>query len=193
MVSLSGSYEKTSDFLEAGKGSEAREEFRVQFVPVVKKLYTEAPKTYPTRFAKFNDWCTWVRKLYVMSMTAEKTLAGGDLAASKKALAELRAHFYGLHRETETLKVNDWIYAFIVAANQDSPDTTELRKLCESVEKAQLSTRAKANAEAFNKAKTRWLAQVRGVLQDGAIAPAEVGTLRSASASFYRAFGMQFE
>jgi hypothetical protein len=193
MVSLSGSYEKTVELLEAGKAKEAREEFGARFVPTVKKLYTEAPKTYPVRFAKINDWCSWMKNLYTMSLTAEKALSGDDSAGSKKLLAGLRAHFYGLHRETETLRVNDWIYAFVTAAAKEKPSAEELKAVSKSIGTAQPSVKALANADAFSKARSEWLAQVSTILEDGRIDAGELKTLRTTSDGFYRAFGTQFE
>jgi len=193
MVSLSASYEKTVELLDANKTQEARDEFRTRFVPTVKKLYTEAPKTYPTRFSKINDWCSWAKGLYTMSLSADKVLAGDDAAASKKMLVGLRAHFYGLHRETQTLGVNDWIYAFSLAVAEAKSAPEVLRGLRDKVEKAQLSVKAKGDAGAFNTAKAQWLGTVDPALKDGVIDATELRALRTATEKFYRAFGMQFE
>lgn len=190
---LSDSYEKTQAHLEANRVKEARDEFRTRFVPTVKKIYTEAPQTYPTRFAKINDWCAWVRTLYATSLTAERALAGNDSAKAAGLLAALRDHFYNLHRETETLRVNDWIYAFVTAANTGTPAVGELKKMRDSVDKAELSVKAKANGDAFGKAMAEWQATVDAALKDGSLEASELQSIRTASEAFYRAFGVQFE
>jgi hypothetical protein len=162
-------------------------------VPTIKKLYTETPKTYPTRFSKINDWCSWAKGLYTMSIAGDKVLAGNDVAASKKTMEGLRAHFYALHRETETLGVSDWIYAFRVAAADAKPTADVLRGLRDKIDKAQLSVKAKGDAGAFNTARAQWLGTVDPALKDGVIDATELRALRTATEKFYRAFGMQFE
>jgi hypothetical protein len=193
MVSLSASYAKTMELLDANKVREARDEYRMRFVPTVKKLYTEAPKTYPPRFAKINDWCSWAKGLYTMSLAGDKVLAGNDVAASKKTMEGLRAHFYALHRQAETLGVSDWIYAFRVATADAKPTADVLRGLRDKIDKAQLSVKAKVDVEAFRNARAEWLGKVDPILKDGTIDAAELTALRSATEKFYRGFGTLFE
>ncbi|HEX2971660.1 MAG TPA: hypothetical protein VHP11_04975 [Tepidisphaeraceae bacterium] len=190
---LSASNEKTLALLDANQAKAARDEFRTRFVPTVKKIYTEAPQTYPTRFAKINDWCSWVKNLYTVSLKADRALAANNTTEATQLLAALREHFYSLHRETETLKANDWIYAFVTASAKEKPTVDELKALRDAVEKAPLSTKAQANADAFNKAKADWLAQVDPVLKGGSLDASKLQSLRTASDTFYRAFGVQFE
>ncbi|MGE5611414.1 MAG: hypothetical protein ACM359_19350 [Bacillota bacterium] len=193
MSTLSDSYEKTQAHLDANRAKEAREEFRTRFVPTVKKIYTEAPQTYPTRFAKINDWCAWVRTLYATSLKAERALASNNIAEAKELLAALREHFYSLHRETETLKVNDWIYAFVTAAAKEKPTVGELKKLRDAMDKADLSAKALADDNGFSKAQADWQAKVDAALKDGSLDSSELQLIRASSETFYRAFGVQFE
>ncbi len=193
MASLSASYAKTTELLEANKLREASEEYRTHFVPVVKKLYTEASTTYPPRFSKISDWCSWARGLYTMSVSGEKVLAGGNAAACKRAMEGLRAHFHRLHRESDTLGISDWIYAFRLATAGDRPTAETLRGLRDKIEGSQLMVKAKVDIEAFRAARAEWLGKVDPILQDGRIDAAELAKLRDATERFYRGYGTLFE
>jgi hypothetical protein len=192
MASLSTSYEKTMDCLAAAKPNEAREEFRTHFQPAIKKLFSEAADTYPVRFAKSKDWCTWTRNLLVLSTKTEKSLAGGAPDAAQ-SMASLREHFYKLHEETDTRSASDLIYALHVAAARDRPSVDELKSLRSALSKARPSARIKANPQAFAAAHQEWDGKVDAILKDGAIDSSELAALRAATDGFYRAFGMQFE
>jgi hypothetical protein len=193
MVGLSTSYAKTLDLLDNNKGKEAREEFRSQFVPTVKKVYTEAPQTYPPKFSKIDDWCAWVKDFYIMTLKAEKALGSSNPAEARKLLAGIREHLYKLHQETETAAVNDFIFALMSATAKEKPSAQELKALRDKLEKAKLSVKAKSDGDAYVRACKAFLASMDKVLQDQAIDDAELAELRSATASMYRSYGVQFE
>lgn len=187
MERLANSYGAVLDHQSAGRTKEAAAEFRANYLQVVKKVFTEAPQTYPTRFSKINDWCTWVAQLYVMSVKTDTALAGNS-ADSAKLLEGLRQHFYNLHKETQTLSVSDAIYAFRTEAIAAQPSVEKLKSLKEAVEKAPTSAKARLDGTKFTEAKAKWATVV-----DAAIADGKVPALREATETFYRAYGIQPE
>ena len=193
MKSLSDSYAKTLDLLKSNKSQEASQEFATNFVATVKKLFSEVENTYPPKFSKINDWCTWVKQLYRMTVTADKMLKKGDIENSMKMLSMLREHFYNLHMETKTEKTNDYIYAFYVGANKDTQDLKELKSIQEQLDKAELSVKAKSNEKDYKKAKSEWLSKVGELLKADTIASEALTSLRQVTEKFYNDFGIQFE
>jgi len=193
MKSLSDSYVKTLDLLKSNKSQEASQEFATNFVATVKKLFSEVENTYPPKFLRINDWCTWVKQLYRMTVTADKMLKKGDIENSMKMLSMLREHFYNLHVETKTEKTNDYIYAFYVSTNKDTQDLKELKSIQEQLDKAELSVKAKSNEEDYKKAKSEWLSKVNESLKADTIAPESLTSLRQVTEKFYNEFGIQFE
>lgn len=213
MESLSKSYEKTLDLLDNKKPLEARDEFRTGFLLTVKLLYSESALACPGRFDTVEDWGTWTRSLYILSLKTDQALtresgppAGSgkqDLSASDKKpprtadelLAALREHFYQLHKATGALKSNDAIYAFYSESLKSAPDWSaeKLREIQGSLDNAELSVKAKADEAAYRKAKTDWLDKIAPVLQKGAMDNSANATLTEATAPFYRLFGRQLE
>ena len=192
MVALSESYAKTSGLLDAGKTDEAATEFRKGFVQTIKKLYSEASQTYPLRFSKIGEWCGWINGVYILTGKADKALEAKNVDDARKLLADLRKYFYDLHAKTETLKSNDFIYAYLMEATGQAPDAAKLKSTAEALEKAEPSAKAKAAAEAYQKARTEW-SQAAGISGDGKVDAKTIEPLRKATESFYRAFGIQFE
>jgi len=192
MVSLSDSYAKVLDELSAGRQKEAAAEFRGHFLQTVKKLYTEASQTYPTRFSKINDWCAWARGLYTLTMQADRALAASSPDAPK-LIESLRQHFYALHKETDTLSVSDAIYAFRVEAAATSPSIERLKSLRQAVSTARPSVKSRLDNAAFTTAQAKWAKTVDAALQQASLAPADLRTLREATETFYRGYGVQME
>jgi hypothetical protein len=193
MNDLSESYAKSIDLLEQDKPAEAKEQFRSGFVTTVKKLYSEAAQTYPVRFAKAECWTAWTKKLYVLTRKAEDAFGKGDIVQARILLPELRRHFYDLHKSVGQQKSNDNIYAFLVLLDDDRISTEKLKTALESVESAELALKAKAETEAFTKAKTSWKQQVESVLSSGKVEKEQRDTLRVSTFALYKAYGIQFE
>jgi hypothetical protein len=193
MATMSASYEKALDRLSAGDVSQASIGFRTEYVPAIKKLFTEAEKTYPTRFAAIDDWCAWIKEFYTLSIKADKSLSSGDGKLAAEQLAGLRDHVCKLHRQTATAKVNDLIHVFRSAASRDKPDVSELRELRDEVKSAEPSVKAKADPAAFEQALKAWSEQVDVILKAEQLDAAAMAKLREATETFYRAYGVQFE
>lgn len=204
-ISLSQSHEKTLRLLEAGKKAEAQSEFRERFLATVKEIYSEAAVVSPERFSKSKNWSAWLRHLYALSVAAEKALRGNPRAsdilpestASRNGaisrLEKLRDHFHQLRFETETRQSNNYIYAFHVETMKEHPAASELRALLAALEKAAPSLKVKDNREIYEKAKTDWAKRINPILADETVVPSEIESLRSATRSFYLAYGVQIE
>ena len=192
MSAMSEGYVQTLDSLERGGSPDLTFEFRKGLVVPVKKLYAEAAETYPVRFSKVNDWCAWTKQLYILTRKAEDALAQGRMEDAKQDLAALRDHLDALHNETGVIKSNDRLYAFWKALNADTPDLERLKALRKAIEEAEPSAKAKAEADAYEKAKSEWSTQVAPLLDGGALQPEQVKELRERTKTFYRAYGIQF-
>jgi hypothetical protein len=196
MVTLSKSYVKTMDLLEAKKTAEAEQEFRANFTPTVETAFTKVAKTCPPRFSKIEDWPSWAQSLVTKTTKAGEALkpaAKPDVKVSLAALENLRRHFYDLHKLTQTLNSADYIHAFRAELQNPKMKVEELRKILAALETAPAGVQAKAQAEDYAKAKAAWTAKVTPILADGKITPAEMPVLKQATATFYKAFGMWFE
>ena len=193
MVSLSESYIKTLSLLEEGESAEASREFNRGFVPTVKKLYSEAATTYPTRFSRVDDWCAWTKQLYIFTRRAENAFRDGQTEEALEKLSSLREHFYALHVESQTQKSNDYIYDYLVKTRAEQPAVDELNSILILVGNAEPSAKASADLEAYEKARSTWSDRVAPLLEDGAIVPGEIEMLRQVTEEFYRDFGIQFE
>jgi len=193
MASLSDSYAQTLELAKGEKWDQATAVYRQQFVPTIKKLYSEAAQTYPVRFKKIDDWCAWTRNLYLLTRKAEAAFADKKPQEALPHLAELRRHIHNMHVATEVLKTNDHIYAFQMETSKDTPAAKALKEARGALDGAQLSAKAKKNLDAYKEAKATWVAAVDPLLADGEIQPGERDALRAATDTFYRAFGIQFE
>lgn len=129
----------------------------------------------------------------MLARKIEIDFAAGDIAVVKEMLPVLRKHFYDLHSETGLRKANDEIYAFLLLLDKDQPSVSDLKGAGESLEKAELSLKAKAEPDAFNKAKEAWQQEVRPVLDGTALDKNAVERLRSSTKTLYNAYGIQFE
>lgn len=193
MTDLSASYGKTQALLEAKKLTEAREEYQMVFLPMVKQLYTETAQTYPTRFAKAQHWCDWVKNFYRTSVRLSKVIPGEDAAAIDRQISGIREQFYQLHLETDTRNAGDYGYAFRAALGNDKSTLEELKSLRAAAKTAQPPLKADGDKAAFEKARAEWLAAVDAALKDGMPQGAVREQLRQDTDQFYRAFGTQFE
>ncbi len=204
-IALSRSHEKTLRLLEDEKAAEAHSEFRERFLVTVREIYSEAACASPARFSKSKNWNAWLRHLYALSVKAEKAVRVGALpdarhregtAARDKAISalkKLRAHFYKLGVESETLKSNDYLHAFHQETMEDKPDARKLEVLHAGLDKAVPSLKAKDSPEAYRKAREDWAERIAPILADDTVSPSEIASLRSATHAFYRAYGMQIE
>ena len=193
MSHLAESHLKILNLIDDEKLEQAELEYSKGYMANVKKLYSEAAKTYPVRFSKAEHWCVWTKKLYVLSRQTEEVMKARNSEKALKLLEELRRHFYSLHEETETLHCNDLIYKFHTEAAQGEPSREQLQKIMEQLEKAEPSYLAKEKAEEYSKAKDAWKQVIMSLLDDGKIDSSEHDSLRKTTDAFYRAFGIQYE
>lgn len=202
---LSDSHVRTRRLLEGGQASEASVEFQERFLTEIKKVYSEAACTAPKRFVNSKDWSAWLRRVYALSVKTNKSLrAAANPLESPEAITKarkdatnsllaLRKCFHVLHMDTKTLKSNDYIYGFYKEVMKETPEVCELKTLREAMDEGELSVAAKADAEAFQKAKAVWAAKTDPILADGRIQPPELDLVRTATAVFHRAYGERFE
>lgn len=193
MNNLAESHLKTLICLDSGKVEQATLEYRQGYLANVKKLYSEAAKTYPVRFSKAEHWCVWTKKLYTLSRLTEEALKKQDAEKALKLLEEARKHFYALHKETETFHCNDLIYEFRTEASQSELSGNKLDEIMKRLDKAELSCIAQKKSKEYAEAKDTWKREITPLLDDGRIESSEQESLRKASEAFYRAFGIQFE
>lgn len=199
MVKLSDSYAKTVDLVEAGNYPEASKEYGANFVPVMKKLYSEAAEIYPPRFSKVDEWCKWTKRVYIFTRRTEETLEAAAEAGSAepeqamKYLMALREYFYFLHDDSEYLRSSDFIYAFHKELLDEQPDAARLRSLIEALEEAEPSMNAAADADAYGAVRKEWAGKVTPLLDGGAPEGDALTQLRDATKPFYRQYGIQFE
>ena len=193
MKALSESYARTFDLLKAGKTSDAAKEFASKFSTTVDDLYSKAAQTYPVRFSKMTDWCTWADQLVAKTKEARAALDTGQSEEAMKKMELLRRHFYAMHVEAKTLKANDYIYAFRTIAGGAKPDAEKLGALVGYVQKAEPSFNAKAQAPDYAQAMKAWSACVEPILKEKKIGDGQIKPLRDATETLYRAYGIQFE
>ncbi len=204
-MALTQSHEKTLRLLETGKKAEAHSEFRERFLATVREIYSEAAVVSPERFSKSKSWNAWLRHLYALSVTAEKSLRAGfrpsnnpqKSTASRNGatstLEKLRDHFYRLRFEAQSRKANDYVYALHMETMKKDPAAPELQELLAALEKAAPSLKVKDNREIYEKAKSEWAERINPILTDDRVAPSEIEALRSAKRAFYLAYGVQIE
>ena len=193
MSRLAESHPKTLALLNEGKVEEAALEYRSEYLASIKKLYSEAAKTYPVRFSKAEHWCVWTKELYILSRKTEEALKKKDSKGALKLLEQARKHFYALHKETETLHCNDFIYEFRIEAGKDKPSAEQLKNIVKQLDEAEPSCIAKSRTEEYTKAKEAWKKTIEPLLSDDQIEPSEKDSLKKASETFYMAFGIQYE
>ena len=204
-IALSKSHEKTLRLTEDGKKAEAHSEFRGRFLVSVKEIYSEAAVVSPERFSESKSWNPWLRHLYALSVTAERSLRAGlrpsdnphgSTASSNGAIStleKLRDHFYRLRLETGTRKANDYLHAFDKEAMKERPEASDLKALLAALESAGPSLRIADSREMYQKAKDDWAERVNAILADEKVTPSEIEPLRSATGVFYREYGVQIE
>jgi len=190
---LNASYLKTLELLSGRKTKDAYEEFHVNFNQAVKKIYSEAPNTYPTRFSGIGDWCSWVKGLYVNSGKADKALAAGKTEEAGKLLETLRQDFFRLHKETGTLQANDIAYAIRMEAAKDRPSADEIRSLSSKLAEAKPSSKTRTAAADFPAAQARFQQAVNPLVSDNKIEAVEIKPLREAADHLYKGFGVELE
>ena len=193
MDRMTASHLKTLELLNAGKLDEATAEYQQGYVASVKKLYSEAAKTYPLRFSKAEHWCVWTKKLYVISRQTEETLKARDSQKALKLLEEVRGHLYALHKETQTLRCNDLIYELRMEAAKSEPSREKLEEIAKLLDQAVLSEAAQKQSEKYADAKKTWQEAVTPLLADSRLETSERDTLRKASEAFHLAFGIQYQ
>lgn len=190
---MSKSYVATLDLLEDGEQAQAYEEFRLRFVPTVKRLYSEAARVHPVRFTGIDDWCAWSRKLYVLAQKAQDTMEAGDFEEAKLLLGDIRYHFYALHDQTNTRKANDIIFAFQRYLEGDAPDAAQLDALREEMASAAVPAAAGSRKGEFEAMRAKWVKKADGALTNDGIRRFRRRGLRKATERFYEDFGLLLE
>ena len=199
MNTLSEGYVRTVDRLEAGEGKEALDAYRTKYLVTVKNIYSEASTSQPAKFDKVADWTEWTRGLYVQSVQADKAIGTTPAKGSDewtKALGKLdsiRGHFASLHKEAGAQNTADVIFALRQECRKEAPDTAQLKKLQDSLDKAPASKKAGAQAKEYAAARAEWDKAVKPLLEKGAIPKESLESLRAAADKFYKAFGVQLE
>ena len=145
MASLSENYIKTLDLLKEGKTKDASDLFEKEFVPTVKKAYSEVAEVYPVRFSKTDNWCVWTKQLYILTGMTERALSKKDIDDAFMFLAVLREHFNVLHQKADYRKSNDYIYICYLKLNGDDPVLSRIPAIREKLEKS--TARAKAPSD----------------------------------------------
>ncbi len=193
MERLALSHCATLTFLDDGKVEQATLEYRKEYLGTIKKLYSEAAKTYPVRFSKAEHWCVWTKDLYILSRKIEEALKENDSEKALKLLEQARGHFHSLHKETETLHCNDLIYEFRAEAAKEKPSPEKLQNIVKKLDAAEPSCIAKSKADEYSEAKDVWKKAIEPLISDDQIDPSQHDSLKKASETFYRSFGIQYE
>ena len=190
---MSKSYVATLDLLEDGEQAQAYEEFRLRFVPTVKRLYSEAAQVHPVRFTGIDDWCAWSRKLYILAQKAQDAMEAGDFEEAELLLGDIRYHFYALHDQTNTRKANDTIFAFQRHLEGDALDAARLNALREEMATAAVPAAAGSRKDDFEAMRAKWTKKADGALSDDGIRRFRRRGLRKATERFYNDFGLLLE
>ena len=193
MKAMSAGYSDTLDFIESEKIDLAASRFAEKFHVPAKELYTQSGSVYPPRFSNVKDWCTWTKEFYKLSSKTNMALEKKDAKGSLELLQKLRIHVFNMHAEAKAIKANDYIFAFQIETSKDQPSAKILSKILESALKADPSVEAAQKPDLYAKARTEWSEAVSAILKDEKIEEAELEPLRSATKTFYRKFGIQFE
>lgn len=106
---MEASNTKVKALLREDKQSEAAREFQTKFTPAVRELYSKAASTYPPRFAKVNDWCSWTKGLYIGTIKTGKALESGSADEAEKMLGLLRRHFHAMYKEAGFAKCDGFV------------------------------------------------------------------------------------
>jgi F0F1-type ATP synthase gamma subunit len=193
MNKLAESHLNTLNHINDGKLEQAESEYCREYMANIKKLYSEAAKTYPLRFSKAEHWCVWTKNLYKLSRQTEEALKARNSEEALKLLEQIRQHFYSLHQETKTLHCNDLIYEFRKEATKSEPSAEQLGEIIKRLEKAEPSRIVKKKPDEFTTAKNEWQNTITPLLDNSEIAPSERDSLRKATETFYLKFGIQYE
>jgi hypothetical protein len=190
---MSAGHDTVLTLLDAKQQKAAQAVFAATVLPNAQNLLKLMPQTYPERFKGINDWCSWIKALEAQAVKADKALAGTDAAEADKAVAAVREQFCKLRQEIKKCNTGDVIALFRITAAKDKPAAADLQALRDAMEKASPSIKAKAEADAYAKARAAWAAKIDPILKDGTVDEKELAELRSATETFYRAFGAQYE
>jgi hypothetical protein len=205
MRAFSASYVRAVALCEKGDLGAAHVEFRKGCFPAVQRLHDGSSLPHRRRLKSEEAWRSWTRNLWRLTAQAATAL---DLRANEpktpkeqdriraealKALQSIRRHVHALHVEMRTVKSNDCIYALNEEASRNQPGIEEFSKWREALKRAECSLKATARPEEYEKALGDWDVKIGPILEDDVIKPEELGSLRAATRTLYRAFGRQFE
>lgn len=193
IVRLTNAFVATDNQVKEGKAAQAQETFSKEFHPIARSLFRIMPQTYPPRFGRVNDWCSWIEGLTKQSAKTRTALQSGQAAQMSAALDGIRVHFYNLHREAGALNTSDLIYLFWRTIQKDQPPVKNLQQAIKLLETATPSMRARVYADAFQKAKAQWLGVASSTLADGTLDANELQSLRQTTETFYLQFGRDLE
>ena len=162
-------------------------------MPAVKKLFSEAAQTYPERFKGVDDWCGWIRGVYITTMKADKALAAGNADQANSLILSLRKSFYELRDQTKSLQANDIVFALEIESQKANPDASQIKSLTQKLAESKLSPKAQGSADDFVKAKSDYTTKVNPIVADQKIDGGKLPELRSATHTLYKAYGTQLE
>jgi hypothetical protein len=187
---LNKSYTATIDLLMANKTSDAYAEFHANFVPAIKKVFSEAATSSPERFKSAEDWTAWVRSLYIATIRIDGVLAKGNATDAQLLLNRVHNDFYDLHRQTNTLKANDLAFALNAEVNQANPDLDKVKKLAGQLASAPCPAGSTLQPEQWQSAQTSFAGKINPALKSP---NPDLGVLREAAKSMCDTVGKQLE
>ena len=123
---MTKSYSATLDLLTLGQVEKASLQFKTGFLPTVLDMNAKAAKTYPTRFAKIDNWCAFVENVHARTVRADKELDAGKRDDARREIEAIRGLFYAMHKETKTTNSSDVIYGFRQMAGVAKPQAAHL-------------------------------------------------------------------
>ena len=117
----------------------------------------------------------------------------GNLDEAVALLTELRRHFYELHRQCNSVKRSNALFAVMDVMDMEDAGAQAIAEAVEFLLRAASSQEAEEEDDAYQQARDHWLAQVRPVLARTPFTDNDRLLIRQATASFYRTYGLQFE
>ncbi len=190
---LTEGYAQTLLLLEEDQPDEAIQQYRTGVAFTVKQLFSEAADVYPLRFEGAVCWSDWTRQLYRLTIRTEQAFAAGKLEEAVVLLTELRRHFYELHRQCNSVKRSNALFAVMDVMNMEDAGAQAIAEAVELLLRADSSQEAEEEDDAYQQARDHWLAQVRPALAHTPFTDNDRLVMRQATAPFYKAYGLRFE
>ena len=160
----------------------------------MKALYAQVAGIYPPRFQRVDDWCAFARGIYIQTRKVDAAFGKADTESAQNLLPEIRQAFDAMHIEAQQLKCNDRIYAFWKEVNSQPASPARLKGLLGAIVAARpLLQGQRRTRPPTSRTKEAWAQAANAALSDSALSPEELTSLKEATETFYRAYGIQFE